>query len=52
MRIPLELLATAERERGVGQGRAHLRVQRATGLKFHDNIVSNDTSSGGEEPIE
>ena len=28
------------------------KIEKATGLKFHDNIVNNDTSSGGEDPIE
>jgi endonuclease G, mitochondrial len=28
------------------------KIQKITGLTFHDNIVNNDTSDGGEEPVE
>lgn len=28
------------------------KIEKATGLSFHENIVNNDTSSGEEEPVE
>jgi endonuclease G len=28
------------------------KIEKTTGLKFHDTIVNNDTSTGEEEPIE
>ena len=28
------------------------KIEKATGLQFHDTIVDNDTSSGEDEPIE
>lgn len=27
------------------------KIEKSTGLKFHDNIVNNDTSGGDEQPI-